>query len=105
MKACGWIWLAAALLGFASPAFAQGREENWTRCRNADADTSIAGCTAIIEAPGGTARDRALAFNNRGNARYRKGDADHAITPSIESPKNSTGAAPVTLSIRSITPP
>ncbi len=53
----------------------------------------------------GMARDDiegALA-NGAGRAQYRY--ADHATTPNIMSPKNSTGAAPVTLSIRSITPP
>src|SRR3984893_2160230 len=33
------------------------------------------------------------------------GDADHPTTPSSVSPSSSTGAAPVRLSMRSITPP
>ena len=79
MRASIRVWLALLMLGFGGTAWAQGREDNWARCRNADPDTGIAGCTAIIEASGGSARDRALAFNNRGNARFRKGDYDHAI--------------------------
>src|SRR5260370_39038320 len=79
MRASGWIALPVLMVAFASAVLAQGREDNWSRCRSADPDTGIVGCTAIIDAPGGTARDRALAFNNRGNARYRKGDYDHAI--------------------------
>src|SRR5437868_3722180 len=46
--------------------------------------------------------ESALADGTRG-AEY--GDTNHATTPQIVRPKNSTGAAPVTLSIRSITPP
>src|SRR5258708_37683832 len=79
MKASGWISLPVLLVTLAGATFAQSRDDDWTRCRNGDSDTSIAGCTAIIETPGGSARDRALAFNNRGNARNRKGDGERAI--------------------------
>src|ERR1700735_2384079 len=37
--------------------------------------------------------------------RSQHGNADHAATPTAVNPKNSTGAAPVTLSMRSMTPP
>src|SRR4029077_10423015 len=46
--------------------------------------------------------ERALAH---GAGRAEHGDADHRTTPSSVSPSSSTGAAPVRLSMRSMTPP
>src|SRR5262249_24996389 len=46
--------------------------------------------------------ERVLA-DRAGGAEHR--DADHATTPSSDRPSSSTGAAPVRLSIRSMTPP
>src|ERR1019366_9290602 len=56
-----------------------GRDENWRRCADADAATSIAGCTALIE-PGREAADnQATVFDNRGLAYTDKGDYERAI--------------------------
>src|SRR5262249_41054937 len=46
--------------------------------------------------------ESALANRSR---RTQNGDADHAATPSTVNPNSGTGAAPVTLSMRSMTPP
>src|SRR6202043_3538772 len=74
----GWLWVPVLVLACAGAALAQSRDDSWARCRNANPDTGIEGCTAIIEAAGGTPRDRALAFNSRANARYRKAQYERA---------------------------
>src|ERR1700681_1525345 len=79
MRGSGWLWVPVLAVACAGAALAQSRDDSWARCRNANPDTGIEGCTAIIEAAGGTPRDRALAFNSRANARYRKGEYDRAV--------------------------
>ena len=45
-----------------------GREDDWRRCASADAQVSIAGCTALIAAGREIAADQATVFDNRGLA-------------------------------------
>ena len=72
------IGLALALL--ALPVWAQGRNQNWTRCADKNPDLSIAGCTAVIQSTGQeTDAGFAVAYYKRGDAYYRKGLYDQAI--------------------------
>jgi tetratricopeptide (TPR) repeat protein len=48
-------------------------------CDSTDRERSIAGCTRIVNDPGETLQDRAIAYNNRGTAWRAKGDLDRAI--------------------------
>src|SRR5262249_6300298 len=53
----------------------------------------------------GIARDHIARVRSARAGGTQNGNSDQATTPSNVSPKNNTGTAPVTLSIRSITPP
>lgn len=78
---------AIVLLLPAASALAQGLKlqglethiELCNRVADISPDDRIASCGAVIEAGAQTPRTRAVALNNRGNARYRKGDYDLAI--------------------------
>jgi tetratricopeptide (TPR) repeat protein len=50
-------------------------------------DRQIMGCTALIDSSSATAKSRAIAYNNRGNAYIAKGDYDRAILDYNESIK------------------
>jgi tetratricopeptide (TPR) repeat protein len=80
LTCAGAIFFAVLLLA-ASPAAtpAQSSGEDRRRCYNPNPDIRIAGCTAIIRAPGEIDADRAAAFANRGIAYMDKGDFDRAI--------------------------
>src|SRR6266480_684941 len=63
------------------------RDEQWKRCRGADEDIRIAGCTALIQSGAETPSDEALARHNRATAYRNKReyelalqDLDEAIT-------------------------
>jgi len=65
-----------ALAWFTMPA------AQWRTCAGnprIDWDTQIGSCTALIQSSQETAHNRAFAYNNRGNAYYRKGDFDTAL--------------------------
>jgi membrane associated rhomboid family serine protease len=65
-----------ALAWFTTPA------TQWRTCAGnprIDWDTQIGSCTALIQSSQDRARDRAFAYNNRGNAWLAKGDNDRAI--------------------------
>src|SRR5215467_16128478 len=54
----------------------------WRTCTGnprIDWDTQIGSCTALIQSSQETAHNRAFAYNNRGNAYYRKGDFETAL--------------------------
>jgi len=53
--------------------------ENLSKCRSADPDTKIAGCTALIQAGKASAENLATFYNNRGAAYDDKRDYDRAI--------------------------
>jgi membrane associated rhomboid family serine protease len=56
--------------------------EQWRTCAanpGINRDTRIRACTALIESSQERARDRAFAYNNRGDAWLAKGDNDRAI--------------------------
>lgn len=55
------------------------RQEDLSKCRSADPDTRIAGCTALIQSGQGTAENRSTFYNNRGAAYDDKHDSDRAI--------------------------
>jgi len=67
------------LLGAALAAVGQSRRENLTECVSSDPDTSIAGCTALIQAARESTASLVGAYNRRGNASIYKGDYDRAI--------------------------
>jgi hypothetical protein len=56
------------------------KNDAWPRCRGADPDARIAGCSQVI-ATGSkeSKRNRTVAFINRGGAYLAKGDFDRAI--------------------------
>src|SRR5580692_8056284 len=51
--------------------------ENLNKCRSADPDTRIAGCSAVIQSSLGKKENLYLVYNNRGTAYSRKGN--HAL--------------------------
>ena len=65
-------------LSFSANSFA--KDDAWPRCRGADPETRIAGCSRVI-ARGGkeSKRNRIVAFINRSGAYQAKGDFDRAI--------------------------
>jgi tetratricopeptide (TPR) repeat protein len=60
-------------------AVAQTRDKNWAQCPDASPDSSIGGCTALIESGQETTQDLAEAFINRGHAYDRMGEQARAI--------------------------
>jgi tetratricopeptide (TPR) repeat protein len=54
-------------------------EESWRLCGQSDVDTSIEGCTAIIQSGTETGANLAAAYYNRGIAYRHKGQLDRAI--------------------------
>jgi len=80
LTCAGAIFFAVLLLA-ANPAAtpAQSSEEDRQRCYNLNPDIRIAGCTAIIRAPGEIDANIAAAFTNRGIAYMDKEDYDRAI--------------------------
>lgn len=74
--------LATALaigLALSASAAAPSRDDNRARCRDANPDISIAGCTALIQSGQETTNILAVAFYNRGISYDRKGEHDRAI--------------------------
>jgi tetratricopeptide (TPR) repeat protein len=79
---CRMVFLArialAGLLSFSTNSFA--KDNAWTRCRGADPDARIAGCSQVIARESKESkRNRIVAFINRGGAYQAKGDFDQAI--------------------------
>jgi tetratricopeptide (TPR) repeat protein len=67
------------LLGAAMAAIGQSRQENLNKCRSADPDIRIAGCTALIQAGQDTTQNLSVIYNNRGSAIASKREYDRAI--------------------------
>ncbi len=67
------------LLGAAMAATGCSTLEDLNKCRSADPDTRIAGCSAVIQASQGKNGNLYLIYNNRGTAYSRKGDHVRAI--------------------------
>lgn len=55
------------------------RADDWVDCAGKDTQRAISGCSAIIDAGTDTAKNLAGAYNNRGLAYRKKGDADRAV--------------------------
>src|SRR5204863_8828541 len=66
-------------LASASKAFAHTRDENWTRCKDPNADLAIGGCTALIHSGQETTENLSTAFYNRGIGYFAKKDYERAI--------------------------
>ncbi len=73
-----WVWVCV-LMGAAAIAAGQSRDENWNKCKADDPDTSIAGCTALIQSGQESIADQASAYYNRGIAYHDKKDLDAAM--------------------------
>src|SRR6185312_2905379 len=75
--------IASVLAVTATAGAAQAEQSQaWTWCVNEDKaspDLQIGGCTSVIQSGRETARNIAIAFNNRGNAWHAKKDYDRAI--------------------------
>ena len=67
------------LLGAAMAAMGCSSEVNLIKCRSVDPETSIAGCTAVIQRGLLTTEHLSIIYNNRGTAYGSKGDHDRAI--------------------------
>lgn len=76
--------------------------DNAVKCRSADPDTKVAGCTALIESGRLPTKNLSIVYFNRGTAYSTKGDHDHAIqdfsvairlNPNYASAYNDRGAA------------
>ncbi|HZL59106.1 MAG TPA: tetratricopeptide repeat protein [Stellaceae bacterium] len=70
---------ACVVVGLGGPSSAQTNDELWKHCEDDNADLSIGGCTAIIQAGQETTQNLAIAFYNRGSAYYRKSQYGQAI--------------------------
>jgi len=55
------------------------KDQGWRGCANGDPDIEIASCTTLAEGDAEPPGHRTIAFNNRGNAYFAKGDFDRAI--------------------------
>src|ERR1700739_4563989 len=77
LVAAGLIWFAASFI--LESATAETRNINMARCKDANPDLSIDGCTALIQSGQENTSRLAEAFSDRGNAFFRKGDYDRAI--------------------------
>ena len=78
------IWTCAVLV-VSSAAAAQTRDDNWNKCKADDPDTSISGCTALIQAGQESTTDLASAYYNRGLAYRDKKQYDLSIQDLNES--------------------
>ena len=58
-------------LGAAMAAIGQTRDQNWNKCKASDPDTSIRGCTNLIQSGQESTTDQASAYFDRGIA-YRE---------------------------------
>ena len=68
------------LLVISATAASAADQSVWDQCnQTGDTDASITACTQIVQAPGETASDRAVAYYIRGGAYQTKGDSDRAI--------------------------
>ncbi len=71
---------ACALVAFlAGTAAAQTRDADWKKCESQDADSRIAGCTAIIGSGHETPENLAVAYLNRGGGYVLRARFDEAI--------------------------
>ena len=82
--------IASVLLLAVSTVAASGADQTiWDQCQGTrDADASIVACSRILQAPGETNANRAIAYYVRAGAYRLKGDNDQAIadyTKAIES--------------------
>src|SRR5438270_453064 len=58
---------------------AQTRDQNWAKCKDSDPDTSIAGCTALIQSGQESTENQASAYFNRGVAYHDKKQLDASM--------------------------
>jgi tetratricopeptide (TPR) repeat protein len=78
------VLILLALVLVAMPARAQTRDENAAHCANADADTRIKGCTALINSGQENKENLVIAYTNRGIGENKKGLYDKAIADSTK---------------------
>ncbi len=75
----GYFAVAVVATVLAGPALASDRRDFQDCAQKSDVDLKIRGCTGVLASKNLTARDRAIAYNNRGVAYDNKGDQDRAI--------------------------
>lgn len=87
MRLLGSLLLMAVVLPGAAAAD-PASEKAWKDCeQRADADSRIIGCTRVLADEDEEPADRAVAFNNRGNAHAARGDYARAIADYTEAAK------------------
>ena len=68
------------LLVFSAISASAADKSVWDKCNQTrNRDASIAACTQVVQAPGETASDRAIAYSIRGGAYQAEGDSNRAI--------------------------
>jgi tetratricopeptide (TPR) repeat protein len=67
------------LLGASAVLYGQTQKDLWSQCTANDADTKIAGCTALIQSGQLKGALLAMAFNDRGYAYVQKSQFDQAL--------------------------
>ncbi|MGB8847110.1 MAG: tetratricopeptide repeat protein, partial [Terracidiphilus sp.] len=72
-------FFACLLLGATVAAVGQTRDQNWDKCKADDPDTSVAGCTALIQSGQESTTDQASAYFDRGIAYRQKKEDDQAM--------------------------
>jgi tetratricopeptide (TPR) repeat protein len=76
----GYVFAVIVAVGLSSaPVMALNQKDVADCDQEADSDRSIAGCTRLIEFGNLTNQVRTVAYFQRGNAWYHKGELDHAI--------------------------
>jgi tetratricopeptide (TPR) repeat protein len=83
--------LYAAGMALSGLAAGQTRDENAARCKDANPDLSIVGCTALIQSGQEMTTDLAIAFYNRGNAFGNKSQDGRAIQDYDQAIKDDPG--------------
>jgi tetratricopeptide (TPR) repeat protein len=75
----GVLLIAIGVLAAAECPALAASQGDWDACKSQDPDTTIAGCTRVLDAGDETPKVHSTVYNARGIAYKRKGDYDRAI--------------------------
>jgi tetratricopeptide (TPR) repeat protein len=78
------VGMAALFMVASAVLVSRADDDDSNACTHANGDEAIAACTRVIQNVGTSAKDRAVAYVNRGAAHRRKGDLDRAIADGNE---------------------